>query len=64
MGGAPPGQVTLLVLDRKSPDWSIQITFLGELETAVSSAIESSLVSWPLAQVMPFGACGFLSNPG
>lgn len=33
---------TLLVLDQQIPDWSIKITFLGEVWTAIRSSIKST----------------------
>ena len=37
----PFGQITLLALDQKIPDWLMKITFLGEVQTAIRSGIKS-----------------------
>ena len=37
----PLWQISFLVLDQKIPDWSIKMTFLVEVETAIRSGIKS-----------------------
>lgn len=49
----------LLGADQESPDWPIKIPPLGRLKLPLGQVLNLGLV-WALAQVIPFGAFGFL----
>ena len=48
--------------NQKIPDWVIKTTFWGKVEIAGKSGFKSSLISWDLAQVIPFWPPGSLFN--
>ena len=54
--------ITLVVLDQKISAWSIKITFLREIETAIRSVIKSRFGVLG-SRVMPFWAVVFFSMP-
>ena len=54
-------QITSLVLTRKSQT-GIEMTFLGDIETAIRLGIKFRLGNVGLAQVIPFGACCLFFN--
>ena len=49
----------LIGAGRKTPNWPVKMTYLGEAEMAVGSSIKSRFGVIVLAQVIPFWACGF-----
>lgn len=49
----------LLGADQESPDWLIKIPPLGRLKLPLGQVLNLGFV-WALAQVIPFGAFGFL----
>lgn len=52
----------LIGVHQKIPDYLTKIMFLVKGKLQVSQVLSPGLVSWALAQVMPFGACGVLFN--